>query len=62
MAEFQCNCDSKIMEPASDKHDKIIKSKLTTSETFFAIRHFLIPPMACSTRIRELDIFLFSFF
>jgi predicted DNA-binding protein YlxM (UPF0122 family) len=34
----------------------------TQSSLYSLIRHFLTPPMACSTRMRKLDIFRFSCF
>lgn len=41
---------------------KSSKPNLRHLKRSLTIRHFLIPPMACSTRIRKLDIFPFSCF
>ncbi|OAV73110.1 hypothetical protein Barb6_00529 [Bacteroidales bacterium Barb6] len=41
---------------------KSSKPNLRHLKRSLTIRHFLTPPMACSTGIRKPDIFLFSFF
>lgn len=41
---------------------KSSKPNLRHRKRSFTIRHFLTPPIACSTRIRKLEISLFSFF